>query len=152
MLHLLKGPDLRCSTDKKEKRKIPAHSKIRTHDLSVMRHVFYRCATTAALFPGDGSSRVQRGLQRHRFDPADRADRLRRDRPDVHLPSDEPEVQRLGGEGRRGGLGLDSRPALHDRRQESPRHFALDFVIDFFVTSLGLGTKSGETSLDMNGT
>ena len=62
MLHLFEGPELRTATGRIEKRKSTAPGGIRTHDLSVVRPVLYRCATTDALvwivkFPGSWAQR-----------------------------------------------------------------------------------------------
>ena len=48
VMHLYEGPDYVHTTDRIEKSKKPAPDRIRTHDVSVMRCVLYRCATTAA--------------------------------------------------------------------------------------------------------
>ena len=48
MLHLFEGPDQGHTTDEMKKRKKTASRGIWTHDLAVMRRVFYRCATTTA--------------------------------------------------------------------------------------------------------
>ena len=49
MLHLHEGPYEGHTTDEIENRKSPAPGRIQSHDLSGMRHLLYRCATTAAL-------------------------------------------------------------------------------------------------------
>ena len=49
MLNLHEGPYLGHTTDEIENRKSPAPGMIQSHDLSGMRRVLYRCATTAAL-------------------------------------------------------------------------------------------------------
>ena len=50
MLHLHEGPDQGYTSDRLEKRReiSPTLGGIQTHDLSVKRRVFYRCATTTA--------------------------------------------------------------------------------------------------------
>ena len=49
MLHFHEGRKLRTHNwDDREEQKSPAPGGIWTHDLSVMRHALYRCATTAA--------------------------------------------------------------------------------------------------------
>ena len=49
VLHLFEGPELRTHYRGDKEEKSPAPSRIQTHDLNVIRHALYRCATTAAL-------------------------------------------------------------------------------------------------------
>ena len=50
-MHLLEGPDTGHSTGKgKQEKTKTAPGGIQTHNLQIMRRVFYRCATNATLF------------------------------------------------------------------------------------------------------